>query len=93
MFLGYLGFAAAQKSVRSCRGTEKDTRGLLLTKEARKNVEHVKKWNWTPVLRWAAVWGIALVALSVIISKFTVLLMSIIVSACVKINQCGAPEI
>jgi len=33
------------------------------------------------VLRWAAVWGIALVALSVIISKFTVLLMSIIVSA------------
>ena len=65
LFLGYLCFAAAQKSVRSCRGTEKDSEGLILTKEARKNVEHVKKWNWTPVLRWAAVWGIALVALSV----------------------------
>ena len=82
----YLGFAAAQKSVTSCRGTADDSEGLILTKEARKNVEHVKKWNWTPVLRWAAVWGIALVALSVIISKFTVLLMSIIVSAAKDVN-------
>lgn len=78
-FFGYLGFEACRKAVRGCRGVADE--GRLFTSAAHATLDRVYAWNWTPVLRFAAIWGIGLVALSVVISKFTVLLMSIVVSA------------
>ena len=94
-FVLYLIFAALQQLVRTCRGatSEKTTptkgdRGFLerwcggcVTPAARSHLRTLDGWNWTPVFDWVCIWGVGLVALTVVISKFTVLAMSIVVSA------------
>ena len=78
-FLGYLAFSFLRRGVRGCRGRTRDGE-VLLTHEASRLVDRITDWNWTAVLRFAALWGFGVVALTVVVSKFTVLLMSIVVS-------------
>ena len=78
-FLGYLLFSCLRRAVRGARGTHASDAGHL-TGEAAAVVGVLLSWDLTPVLRFAALWGFGVVALTVVVSKFTVLLMSVVVS-------------
>ena len=77
-FLGYLLFSCLRRAVRGARGTHK--KDGAITGEAAAVVGAMLSWDLTPVLRFAALWGFGVVALTVVVSKFTVLLMSVVVS-------------
>ncbi|KAH8047840.1 hypothetical protein JL722_12861 [Aureococcus anophagefferens] len=77
-FLGYLLFSCLRRAVRGARGTHK--KDGAITGEAAAVVGALLSWDLTPVLRFAALWGFGVVALTVVVSKFTVLLMSVVVS-------------
>ena len=77
-FLGYLLFSCLRRAVRGARGTHK--KDGAITGEAAAIVGALLSWDLTPVLRFAALWGFGVVALTVVVSKFTVLLMSVVVS-------------
>lgn len=94
-FFIYLAFSALQQAIRTIRGAGSAGRardpnlppagfletwlGCAVTREARGYLRSMDSWNWTPIFSWATIWGVGLVALTVIISKFTVLAMSIVV--------------
>ncbi|KAH8096422.1 hypothetical protein JL720_3793 [Aureococcus anophagefferens] len=74
------GFLTA-RVLRAPGGPIEGCLGCCVTDEARSHLHTLANWNWTPVFDWAVLWGVGLVALTVIISKFTVLAMSVVVSA------------
>ena len=67
-----------------------DERLYWLTKEARKQWASVAEWNWTRVLFFATVVGLANIAVVVVVAKFTVLVMSYVVVACEELSVFAA---
>ena len=63
-----------------------DERKYWLTREARGMWESAAEWNWTKVYQWAALVGLANIAVVVVVAKFTVLLMSYVVVACEELS-------
>ena len=54
----------------------------LMTTTGRRYLNAMRAWSWTSVLKWAIFWGVLFQLLNVIVSKFTVLILSILIERC-----------
>jgi hypothetical protein len=75
-----LALSALNQAVRRCAGTKPfesdEEKADWVTKFARQQLDWMKTWAWTSVLTYACYWGIAYVVMNVVVSRFTVLLLS-----------------
>jgi len=83
LIYGVLSFANQFMRKRNCcrlnKPLEPEERRNLLTTRANLLLENLENWKWTKVLVYALYWGIFFFSVQVLISKFTVLILSYLI--------------
>ena len=92
LFILYLGVSAVRQFIRVrikkfFNDKEKEeTFNSWLTPRGLNMYNYMRTWNWTLVLKYGLAWGMVFMIMNVIISKFTVLLLSVLISACASMS-------